>query len=71
MLADVLERAGVRYAVQGLSGLIVLGDAWDSADMRFALSVALDSAGHAGPALLWPVAGWAGWRWRRRRQRGR
>ncbi len=48
----VLERAGFQDAVQGLSGLIVLGDAWESVDVHLALGVALDSAGHAGLAFM-------------------
>jgi tetratricopeptide (TPR) repeat protein len=39
-------------AIQGLSGLIVLGDAWNSVDVFLALALALDRREKSGPAYL-------------------
>lgn len=47
-----LGRAGIKDAIEGLSGLIVLGDAWESVDVFLALAMALEGRGHAGLALL-------------------
>lgn len=50
--AHRLAAAGFGDAVQGLSGLIVLGDAWQSADIYHALGLALNDAGHGAAAYL-------------------
>ena len=47
-----LQGAGLTDAIEGLSGLIVLGDAWESVDVFLALAMALQSQDHAGLALL-------------------
>jgi tetratricopeptide (TPR) repeat protein len=39
-------------AIEGLTGLIVLGDAWNSVDVFYALANALDMRGKSGPAYL-------------------
>lgn len=53
--ADVLSRKGLEDAVQGISGLIVLGAAWESVDATYALGLALKLYGdeiNAHVALL-------------------
>lgn len=47
-----LKQAGFGDAAKGLSGLIVLGDAWESVDIFHALALALEDQGHAGLAYL-------------------
>lgn len=48
----VLEERGLGDAVEGLSGLIVLGDAWESVDVYHALARALQHEGHSSLAYL-------------------
>ena len=49
---DAVKNAGFKDAIAGLSGLVVLGDAWESIDVFLALGTALQSEDHAGLALL-------------------
>lgn len=49
---NFLEKAGFGDAVKGLSGLVVLGAAWESLDIFAALAYALDDQGHSGLGYL-------------------
>lgn len=49
---DRLAQLGYADAVEGLTGLIVLGNAWESVDVYYALMVALHSEEHSVLVLL-------------------
>jgi hypothetical protein len=49
---NALAAAGYGDAVQGLSGLIALGNAWESIDVYYALGLALDDDGATSLACL-------------------
>lgn len=50
--ANLLGTAGYDDAVRGLTGLIVLGDAWQSVDIHLALAQALNDKGNIAAAHL-------------------
>ena len=47
-----LEKLGIKDAVEGLSGMIVLGNAWESVDVFHALRLALQVEGRSSVAYL-------------------
>lgn len=49
---QLLEQASLGDAVKGLTGLIVLGDAWQSADIFYALAIALSDSRQGSLAYL-------------------
>jgi hypothetical protein len=49
---NLKDEKKVIEAVEGLVGLIVLGNAWESVDIFYALAAALQEGGHTGPAAL-------------------
>src|SRR5262249_11874333 len=49
---DPKARQDLEDAIKGLSGLIVLGDAWQSFDVFYALALALNASAKSGPAYL-------------------
>lgn len=49
---DQLKEAGLEDSIDGLSGLIVMGDAWESVDIFYALAQALQTDGKSSVAFI-------------------